>query len=264
MSICVIAGRGNLPVEIFESAKQQGLDPKVIILNEFGEPENYPSDSIIGKVNITQIAPTFEILEQNNIKQVVFAGNVKRPSFYNLKPDMEAAKLLARIVKKKFLGDDNLLKIVIDFFEEKGFEILKPSDFIENKIINTNITPSDIDFENIEVAYDAFDKISQIDVGQAIIVSEKRIIAIEGIEGTAEMIKRSANYIDSSAILLKLPKPGQAQKIDMPTIGPETIKQIHMSGINGIAINKDVIISDAKNVKKWADELGVFIHYINK
>jgi UDP-2,3-diacylglucosamine hydrolase len=263
MKICIFAAKGDLPKEIYDKALKDKIDCKVIILEPFGDSDFFNSDDIIGFIKIGEVGKSIEICKKNSISHITFAGGVERPDLLKIKPDFEGAKLIANILKNKFLGDDNLLKIVLKYFESKGFEILPASKFLDDYIIETQKKPSESNLKDIDVALQAFKIISEIDVGQSMIVSNGRIIAIEAAEGSAKMIERSKDFITSSAIVLKIPKIFQDKRVDMPTIGPETLDQIQNSNIDGLAISNDVIILNKKEFLKKADELGIFLHYIN-
>ncbi len=264
MRLCIIAGGGELPQEILKRATLEKKFTSVICIKGEATPKNFLEANNSIEISIGKIGKATKFLEENNISHIVFAGSVQRPSLASISVDLEGAKLLALLLKEKFLGDDNLLKITIQYFEKKGFTILAPSDFLKatKKGALTNSKPNKQALEDINVAKSAFKKIGTLDVGQSLIVSEKRIIAIEGAEGTDNMICRSKNYINNHAVLLKLPKPGQETRIDMPTIGPKTIDIMHKSNLSGLVINKNVIVISEKETIDKANSLGIYIYVI--
>lgn len=291
MKICIFAGAGELPISLYNEAVRKGLDVKLLIIeNQYADSleqiscnnsndllgkedqsfEYYNNDNykdiaeevIIGRLTITEVKKSIEICRSNNITHIVFAGYVARPNLSSIKTDFEGAKLLGQILKNKFLGDDNLLSSILQFYESKGFEILGASDLIEDHEIKSKNIPAKYDFNNIDLGIKLLKKLSEIDVGQSAIISDSRVIAIEAAEGTDEMIRRSRKYLGNRSVLLKIPKEGQDMRVDMPTIGTKTIDLCIECGISGIAISKNVIILSKKESIEKANKFGLYIHEI--
>ncbi|MDX1923749.1 MAG: UDP-2,3-diacylglucosamine diphosphatase LpxI [Rickettsiaceae bacterium] len=265
MRICVVAGKGDLPKEIIKKILSEGFF--CCIIGVRGQHNLDPSQNPnFTELELGKIGAAISFCKSHNITHIVFAGSIKRPSLGSIIPDSEGAKLLTKIISKKFLGDDSLLKTILDFVEDRGFNILSP-----NEILNINSNSSGIltttpisqkDLENIEIGCKGLAIMSPLDIGQSLIVSGNRIIAVEGAEGTDEMIKRSKDYTNEDAILVKIPKTGQDQRVDMPTIGPKTIDIIKKSNIKGLAIDKNVIILSQEETIEKADKNNIFIYVI--
>ena len=174
--------------------------------------------------------------------------------------------MLAKILANKILGDDAVLSTVIKFFEKQGFKFLRIDELLDcvisKKTILTKTAPSLENLDDIKLGVEAVKYFSRFDVGQSLVIAQKQIIAVEALEGTDEMIKRCKN-LRANSVLVKMKKPKQSVKADLPTIGVETIKNCAAAGIKGIAIQANsTLVLDKENVIKTADELGLFLTVI--
>lgn len=267
--IAVIAGRGILPQLIISELQKKKVDFIVLKL----ESEQYDIDYSQYKNFWFSYGGTqqfLNILAENNIDQIVFAGAVNKPNFSELKIDNTGKKLLAKILANKILGDDAVLRCVINFFEQKNIKVLSVEQIIDCQIKEkgslTSIKPSKIDLENIKIGTKAIKRFSEFDVGQSVIVAQRQIIAVEGVAGTDDMIKNLINLESSykeQAILVKLKKRKQSRKADLPTIGLDTVENCHLAKISGIAIEaKSTLILQKEQVIKKANDYNIFIEVI--
>lgn len=267
--IAIFAGRGQLPKILIDESIAKNR--KFIVFQLKGE--NYEIDySAYNPYFLAygEIEKFLEILKQNSIKNLVFIGGVTKPNFSNLRVDKKGAILLAKILANKILGDDAVLKTVINFFEKEGLKILRIDELLDciisTKSTITEVLPNPQNLIDIEIGSKAIRHFSKFDVGQAVIVSQKQIIAIEALEGTDSMIERCQNFNENytkKAVLVKMKKQNQSTKADLPTIGEKTIINCHQSNIIGVAIQANsTLILDKENVIKKANELGLFITVI--
>lgn len=264
MTLALIAGSGNLPLEIIRSCQKNNTYLIVIgfesqtHLNEMNVPYAQFSLGSIGKI--------LAHFKKHNIKQIVFAGNIKRPSLKELQVDWIGAKWLQKLSLKAMKGDDALLSGILDLLQKEGFEILKPSDFLDNLILPagtlTKISPTPDDYLDIDRGVQILKTLSPLDIGQSIIVQQGLVLGIEAIEGTKTLIQRCAllKREGSGGVLVKMAKTGQNKKIDLPTIGPETIEDLKKAGFVGIAAEANATqVIDYEQTIKLADEMGLFI-----
>lgn len=264
MALALIAGNGNLPLEIIRSCQKRNIYLIVIgfesqiHLNEMNVPYAQFSIGSIGKI--------LAHLKKHNIKQIVFAGNIKRPSLKELQVDWVGAKWLQKLSLKAMKGDDALLSAILKLLEKEGFEILKPSDFLDNLMLPvgtlTKALPTPEDYLDIERGAQILRTLSPLDVGQSVIVQQGLVLGIEAIEGTKALIERCGllKRQGSGGVLVKMAKAGQNKKIDLPTIGPDTIQDLKKAGLVGIAAEANLTqVVDYEQTIKLADELGLFI-----
>lgn len=264
--LAIVAGKGDLPKMIIKKCQEQGREFLIILIN--GEPSNVDflgfDHSIIGFGEISKI---LNILKTKQVKELVFAGGVTKPSMAGMKVDGKGAILLSKILGNKFFGDDNLLSTIINFFEKEGFKVVGADQIIDDllakKGVLGNVKPSLEMQKDIEIGQHALQVMSDLDIGQAIAVQQKQIIGVEAIEGTDVLIKRCQDLQfqqGSKAVLVKMKKHNQNTKIDLPALGVETIRNLAKCGFSGVAVQANFcLIINQREVVKLADELGLFV-----
>jgi DUF1009 family protein len=261
----IIAGSGNLPLNIISNLIASNREFYVVVIDDLPNKNYINHPHII--IPIGQVSRILEVLLEQNITEVVLAGAIKKPSFASLKLDAMGAILMARILKNKFLGDDSILSVVVKFIEEQGFVVKAPEQYLANNVVSkgvlTSAKPDVQDLKDIEIGRKIALAIGGLDIGQAVIVENSVTLGVEGIEGTKNLIARCSGYklvSSSCGCLVKMKKPNQEQRIDLPSIGVETIRQLHDAGFKGVAIEAGCsIIIDMQEVVKLADELGIFV-----
>ncbi|OFW80317.1 MAG: hypothetical protein A2887_04635 [Alphaproteobacteria bacterium RIFCSPLOWO2_01_FULL_40_26] len=263
--MAIFAGRGQLPKILIEDCQKNGRKFLLFLL----EGEKYDIDySAFNPVSLGygEVEKFLKILHENEVKNLVFIGGVTKPNFSALKVDKRGAILLAKILANKILGDDAVLKTVVNFFEKEGLKILRIDELLDcvvsQKTTLTQTKPSAENRDDIEVGMKAINHFSKFDVGQSVVVAQRQIIAVEALEGTDEMIKRCKNLRQNS-VLVKMKKSNQSTKADLPTIGVETIRACFDSGIKGIAVQANhTLVLEKELTIKTADELGLFLTVI--
>lgn len=259
----IIAGGGRLPLEIAAIHLKQGGGLCIAALDGEADLELFKALPY-QLFKIGNVEAVIEYFREFGIKNIIFAGSVTRPNLKSIKVDLAGSKLIASILAKKFLGDDNVLKVVANFFENKGFKVISVQDilaanFNHNKTIKS---PSKQDLIDIELGVKVIEALSVLDIGQAVIVEDGYVIGIEAAEGTDNLIKRCANLRKKSSggVLIKMMKLEQDTRMDIPAIGSDTISNLASLQYNGVAIQKNgVIIIEPEHTLKLADELGVFL-----
>jgi DUF1009 family protein len=205
-------------------------------------------------------------------RDVVFIGTVIRPSFRNLSLDLKTLKVLPQLYRAFRGGDDHLLSRIGEIFEKDGFrllgahevapEILAPEGTLTQK------PPSPADREDAILGLAVIDAMGSFDIGQAVVVCAKRILAVEAAEGTDRMLARIAELRRDgriktpvgAGVLVKAAKPTQDRRFDLPSIGPATVAAVKDAGLAGIAARAgDVIVAEATAMIEAADQAGVFV-----
>lgn len=264
--LAIFAGNGNLPKILIDECEKIGR--RFFIFQLKGQ--KYDID--YSKYNplvlaYGEVEKFLENLRKNNVADMVFVGSVVKPNFSNLKVDKKGTILLAKILANKILGDDAVLRSVLNFFKKEGFKIWAIDELIDCVFVKketlTKIKPDIDDIFDINLGRKAIMSFSKFDVGQSIIVAQKQIIAIEAVEGTDSMIGRCKDLnieYKNNAILVKAKKSNQTRNADLPTIGVKTIENCKDAGIKGIAIeSKSTLVLEKNLVIQKADELGLFI-----
>jgi DUF1009 family protein len=268
--IGIIAGGGKIPAQFAKLCIDKGYDVHIIAIDGHAEKEDLRAFSH-DVVRLGAVGRAISILIKNQIKDVVIIGSVRRPSFIELRPDLTALKILIKSsFTRQFLGDNKLLSLVKETLHEKNIfvhavqdlapEFLMPQGFITNTIA---LPP---DYDSIATGVKIVETLGLLDVGQAAVIQGGIVLGVEAIEGTASLLERCAHYKrnDRGAILVKLCKPQQDKALDLPTIGPDTIKQAAAAGMVGIAVHaNNSLIINIDELIRYADAAGIFVVGIN-
>lgn len=264
--IGLVAGSGDLPNNVINYCNDNNIEIYVVLLKGFANKKRYNCKNYI-KAGIGRVGKIIRFFKKNKIDNIVFAGGIKRPSLSSIFVDFKGFLLLRRILKNKKLGDNSVSGIIIEFLKEYGINILQIDDILKDCKINygsnTNFKFDKEYLEDIQIGKELLEGLSCFDVGQSVVVQQKNIIGIEGIEGTANLIKRCSNIKYKKGrkpVLIKMKKIGQTSKIDLPSIGPNTIEQLHKNGFAGLALDcKNCIIINKYETLSLAKEKNIFI-----
>ena len=257
MKVGFVFGNGSLPCVLLEKLPNSVC----VILDEV--PNNIGNAEVYQKFSLTQIPQMLDFFESNSVTHICLAGFVKKPQIGMKMLNFRLAPLLFKILFLPNKGDNALLTTILSYVEEKGFKIISATEILPSLLaksgVLTDAKPSLNQEKEINLGINFLEDISKYDISQACIVQNHAITALEGIEGTKKMINRMAEF-NNNAILVKMPKIGQTLKVDMPTIGIETINDCIKANIVGIAIKAEqTIVLDFDTVIKKANENGIFI-----
>ncbi len=263
--IGIIAGKGLLPISIANYYISLGGQCCIVALDHELDPiqlQNFEHKFL----QIGMIGNIIGYFKKHNVKKLLFAGSVNRPNLRSLKVDLKGSLLLAKILKQKFLGDDKLLKIITEFLEDYGFEVIGSDDILNNKAnLETNSIISDSDQNDINYGVAVLNALGGLDVGQSVVVEDGLVLGIEAAEGTDNLIKRCANLRkkDEGAVLIKMVKSFQDKRFDIPTIGVDTMLNLINCRYNGVAVQKNsVILLESENILTLAQQHNIFIKQI--
>ena len=263
--IGIIAGGGALPVALANYLEQKQQPLFVLALKGHADKHDFSDTVPLKEIRLGAIGKAFQLLKKNGVRKIVFIGSVKRPSFSEIRPDLKGLSFLAKL-SLKALGDDGLLRFVIKEVENKGFDVVGIHDLMPKLLVPkgvlTHQKPSKKDIVDIERGFSVAKILGKADVGQAVIVQQGIVLSVEGIEGTKALIERTKKLKrkGEGGVLVKTIKPQQDNRIDMPTIGPETVKSIFDAGLKGIAVEAGkVLLAEAEKTIELADKLNIFI-----
>jgi len=260
----IIAGGGALPGHIARSAMAEGRKVFVLALDNQADPHVIDAFDHAW-VRMGAAGEALKHFREHDIQEVVLAGPVERPGLRDLRPDGRALKFLSRGVFSR--GDDGLLSALVTALEdEEGFRVLDVRDLVGGITAREGtltLRGADED-RNTDIArgIDILRALGPSDVGQAVAVQDGVVLAVEAIEGTDAMVKRAGELRRSGPgpVLVKMSKPGQDHRVDLPTIGPATIEACRMAGFDGIALEAGMcLIVDEARVRADADAAGLFI-----
>lgn len=261
----IIAGGGDLPGKLCDACIAADRPYFLIILDGQGDESlltEHPG-AVVRLGAVGKIAKTFK---QADVEDIVLAGKVARPSVTQMRPDSEALKFFATVGKSAF-GDDALLKAVISHIEQRfGFRVVSVADILGNQGIAPGplgaTQPDSQALADIERGIVVLQTLGPADVGQAVVVQQGLVLGIEAIEGTDALLARCGDLRREGAggVLVKIAKPGQEERADLPTIGVETLENVKSAGLRGIAIEAGrTIVIDQAAVAAVANRLGIFV-----
>ena len=190
----MIAGSGMMPVEIIKHCNQTKREIFVVGIEPYAEEESLKEvPHVFAKIG--EAGKMLKALSKNNVHDVVLAGGVKRPSFKELIPDWAGAKIMAKLAIKK-MSDDNLFRAVMDEIEHYGFKVVGIEEVVPDMLFSEGIygkvKPTDDDMDDVRRGIKVAKALGAVDVGQAVVVQEGMVLAVEAIEGTDMMLSRAA------------------------------------------------------------------------
>lgn len=267
----IVAGGSTIPKRLIEECLAQGREFFVLCI-EGNADEAYFKDrtDIPHKwIRIGQAGTGFKTLKDEKVQDVVMIGTIKRPTLSDLVPDLRTTMFFTKIAAKS-LGDDGILRTLVKDIEDegmlvKGIHEVMPEILAKEGVL-TKTKPDKHALQDIKRGVEVCLELGRLDVGQAVIVQQGLILALEGIEGTDKLIERTKDYQrkGEKPILVKLRKPNQDMRIDLPTIGPKTIERAIESGLRGIAIHAgNALMVDEKEAVELANKHNIFIVGIN-
>lgn len=262
--IALFAGRGDLPQAIISACQEQNKPFIVIAFQGQTDPDLVKHTPHFW-AHLGAVGPVIAKLKENQVTTIVMAGAISRPSWSELSLDWVGTKWLAKIGLKS-LGDDGILSAVVHVLEQEGFEVISPSDILSNlrapKGVMGKQVPSEENWSDIRYGIDILRTLGHLDVGQATVIQQGIVLGIEAIEGTAALLQRCADLKrpGEGGVLVKMAKPTQNHQVDLPTIGPETIQQVHSAGLKGIAVEATATqILNQSEVIRLANQHSLFL-----
>tara|TARA_B100002052_G_scaffold172583_1_gene157089 strand:- start:715 stop:1509 length:795 start_codon:yes stop_codon:yes gene_type:complete len=260
--IGLIFGDTNFPIEILKKIRKKRINYLIIDLSK---SKKFRKDKNSYSISIGQFGKIIKILKNNNCKKVLFAGKVIKPNFSNLKLDLKGVYYMPRIIKASKLGDAAILKEIIKILSQQSIKTISSISFNPELSLKrgnySQIKPNKEDKKDIVRAIKTLNKLSKYNYSQGAVVRNKKIIAIEGRGGTEKMLKKFKNKkFKNNGVLVKFPKKGQDLRIDLPTVGLETLKQCKSAGLKGLVLkSKRNIFLESKKCISFANKNKIFI-----
>ncbi len=261
----ILAGGGPLPGQVARAALAAGRDVFIVGLEGFAEPAvlaPYPH----GFARMGAAGAILGLLRRHGCADLVLVGPVRRPGLMDLRPDGEGARILARIGRAAFAGDDGLLAAVVRVLGEEGFRVLGAHEVLTEAIGPRGLlgaaAPDALAMSDINRGVEVARALGALDVGQGCVVQQGIVLAVEAYEGTDAMLARAAGLArpGPGGVLVKLVKPGQDRRADLPTIGPGTAAAAACAGLRGIAFEAGgTLITDRAATVAAADGAGLFL-----
>jgi DUF1009 family protein len=261
----ILAGGGPLPGQVAAAAKASGRNVFLVGFEGFADPavlSPFPHEMI----RLAAAGRILAALRSHGCQDLVLVGPVKRPSILDLRPDAEGARILARIGRAAFAGDDGLLAAVVRVLAEEGFRVIGAHEILTGSLGPSgqlgHVAPDAQAMADVRRGAAVARALGAVDVGQGCVVQQGIVLSVEAIEGTDAMLGRTAAVArpGPGGVLVKLVKPGQDRRADLPTIGPGTVRAAHAAGLRGIAFEAGgTILTDRPALVHAADAAGLFL-----
>jgi len=260
----IIAGGGELPAEIIKHCQSIGRPFFVVALKDQAEAV-FIGDAPHVWIRLGAAGTALKHLRENDVEELVLAGAVKRPSLLALRPDYWATKFFTK-TGANGLGDDGILSALIKALQDEGFKVVGTDDLLPDLIategIYGSVAPASAARLDIERGIPAAQDLGALDIGQAVVIRDGIVVGREDEQGTDYLLKSisRSESPDKSGVLVKVAKPQQERRADLPTIGPATIEAAFEAGLAGIAIESSgALILNQSKVIRLADEYGLFV-----
>jgi DUF1009 family protein len=270
----IVCGGGSLPLAVADAASQHGRRVVMFALRGFAgrEVERYPCHWIV----LGALGRFFRLLRSEGCRDLVLIGGLTRPTFgrfrLGFQLDWATIRLLPRIARAFRGGDDHLLAGIARLIEDEGFRVLgahevAPEILLPEGPLGTRV-PDERDRVDIARGLELLAATGPFDIGQAVVVAGRHVLAIEAIEGTDRMLDRIValrkdgriRVAVGTGVLVKAPKPQQDRRFDLPSIGPETVEAVARAGLAGVAaVAGAAIVAEPQRVAQLAEERGVFV-----
>ncbi len=260
-TVGLIAGGGQFPFLIADEAGAAGL--RVVAVGFSGHTDV----SLAGRVDawselhLGQLSKLFRFFKDQGVSRVVFAGAVSKPKAMDVRPDFKAVKLLFKLKTK---GDDALLRAVADELESEGMRVVSPLELVPGIAtpagVLTSRRPRKHEWEDLEYAWPRARAMGRMDIGQSLIVKSGMVVAVEGLEGTDEALLRAGRLAGPGCVAVKVLKPGQDERIDLPAAGETTIETMIQAkaACLGIEAGHSVFFNMRESLSR-ADAAGISV-----
>jgi len=259
----LIAGNGKFPFLVLEAARNQGIDMAVLALREEASPELERVASRLHWVSIGELSRALDLLHQEGVTRAVMAGQVKHTKlFSSIQPDWKLAKLLASLPLR---NTDSLIGAVASVLESEGIKLVDSTSFLKPLVpeagVLTRRAPDEREAADMEYGREIARRIAALDLGQTVVVRERACVAIEAMEGTDETIERAARLAHGQPlVVVKVSKPRQDMRFDVPVIGLQTVEVMKRSSVTGLAIDAGrTLLLDRSRLIEAADAAGLSV-----
>src|SRR5579862_6422130 len=258
----LIAGNGKFPFLVLEGARSQGIEMAVIALREEASPELESVAQRLHWVSLGELSRTLELLHREGVTHAVMAGQVQHNKIFSaIRPDWKLAKLLFSLPRK---NTDSLIGAVARVLESEGIKLVDSTSFLRPLVpeagVLTRRAPNAREAGDIAYGRDIALQLAGLDLGQTVVVSDRACVAVEAMEGTDETIERAARIAGGPLVVVKVAKPKQDMRFDVPVIGLKTVEVMKRSSVTALAIDAGrTLVFERPKVVEAAEAAGIAI-----
>jgi len=259
----LIAGNGRFPFLVLEGARSQGIEMAVVAIREEASPELETAAKRLHWVSLGELGKAIDLLHSERVTRAVMAGQVKHAKiFSSIRPDWKMARLLMSLAVK---NTDSLIGAVARVLEQEGIQLVDSTAFLEPLVARAGVltrrAPSDEERADLEYGRRVARHIAALDLGQTVVISGCACVAIEAMEGTDAAVERAAHLAAGRRLtVVKVSKPGQDMRFDVPVVGLPTIHVMQRSGATALGIDAGrTMLFDRDELIAAADRAGIAI-----
>ena len=266
MRIGLIAGNGRFPFLVLDAARSLGHDVTVVAIREEADPALETVGEAGGSehfhwVSLGQVGRCISVLKDAGISQAVMAGQVKHSKLFGVMPDLTALQVLRRL---KTQNTDALISAVAEVLGEHGIDLLDSTSFLQPLLADpgslSRRAPSPEETADLEFGYGVADAVAGLDIGQTVVVKDRAVVAVEAMEGTDAVICRAASIAGAGTRVVKVAKPNQDMRFDVPVVGLPTIESMQAAGATALSIDAGrTLVLDGEAVFRAADEADIAV-----
>lgn len=260
-NIGIIAGGGQFPRLVAQQARAAGLGVVICGFQGHTDPDTASCADVFELLHLGQLGRMIGFFKEHHVSRVCMAGSISKPRALDFRPDWRAAKLLFSLKKK---GDDSLLRAIMADIEKDGIHVVAAVDLApalrapEGTL--TRRAPTDEEWKDIRYGWPIARAMGAFDIGQCLVVREGMVMAVECLEGTDAALRRGAELGGNGCIAVKMVKPGQDERVDLPSVGLATIRNLveHHYAVLAIQAGKTLFF-DREAALRLADENGLAV-----
>jgi len=262
----LIAGNGRFPFLVLEGARSQGIEMAVIALKEEASPELEKSSKRLHWVSLGELSRAIDLMHQEGVTQAVMAGQVKHNKIFSaIRPDWKLAKLLFSLPRK---NTDALIGGVARVLQDEGIHLVDSTLFLKPLLpepgVLTRRSPNEHESADIAYGLGVARQIAAMDIGQTVVIADQACVAVEAMEGTDEALARAARLVAGKPlVVVKVSKPGQDMRFDVPVVGLPTVEQMKSSRATALAVDAGrTLLFDRNKLIAQADAAGIAIQAV--
>jgi len=264
MKCGLIAGNGRFPFLVLEGARAVGVEMAVAAIREETDPLIEQFADSIEWIGVGQLGRLIRFFRNEGVGQVIMAGQVRHVQIFRLSalPDLRMARMLARLKRR---NTDALIGAIADELESEGIRLIDSTTYLQPLLARSGVltrrAPGKQELADMEYGREVALELARLDLGQTIVVKNQAVVALEAMEGTDATIRRASELVKGRPLtVIKVAKPDQDMRFDVPVIGLQTIETLHACNVTAISITADkTLIFDREETLAAADHHRIAI-----
>lgn len=259
--IGLIAGGGQFPLMVAQAARKRGL--RVVAVAHLEETDASLSEEVdhLVWIRLGQLGQLIKAFKKNGVRNALMAGAIRKRRMFEIRPDLKGLSVVSKLA---IFHDDDILRAVARELANEGIEIVSPTSYLPEVLAPpgcfTKRRPTRAEKQDIQFGWKVAKELGGLDIGQCVVLRKKTVLAVEAIEGTDETILRGGRLAKEKAVVVKVSKPGQDLRFDVPSVGLETLKVMSRVKASVLAIEAEKsLLFDKSEMIEYADRAGITI-----